>query len=159
MHLSADLPGLPALAGHVAAVVMQVAETAECEVVHPRIAYPLAARVLHAGRGPARRRRLGREQEGKSGYGLIITCGIAAVLQLAALFCTQSRGPVAGLVVAGYVCAFIFFVLSRSPRKDSRIVPFAAALLGIAVPLLVFAAARFLFKLPVAATSLPGKGG
>jgi tetratricopeptide (TPR) repeat protein len=81
---------------------------------------------------------------------LVLGCGfgVALALQLAALACTNSRGPVMGLAIAGYVIAFILFVLKTASRKDTMMIPFAAAGLGFAGPLLILGAARLLFKFP-----------
>jgi tetratricopeptide (TPR) repeat protein len=79
---------------------------------------------------------------------LICCCSIALVLQLAALFYTQSRGPVAALVGAGYICVFIFVVLHRIPRKDRLKYPAAAAGVGLLIPVLVVGVARFSAQFP-----------
>jgi tetratricopeptide (TPR) repeat protein len=92
--------------------------------------------------------RMVRDRERTPERVVVISCGVVLALQLAALVCTKSRGPVVGLVVAGYVCAFIFFVLNRASRKNGPMVPIAAAGLGLVAPLLVIAVARLLFKFP-----------
>jgi tetratricopeptide (TPR) repeat protein len=81
--------------------------------------------------------------ERKPGFVLICCCGVALVLQLAALFFTQSRGPMAALASAGYVCVFIFAVLHRIRRKDRLKSPLAAAGLGLLIPVLIVGVARF----------------
>ena len=79
----------------------------------------------------------------KPGFVLICCCSMALVLQLAALICTQSRGPVAALAVAGYICVFIFVVLRRIPRNDRSRFPVAAVGLGLLMPVLIIAVVRF----------------
>ena len=80
-----------------------------------------------------------------------ILCSAAAlVLQLTAFLFTQSRGPVAGLAIAGYLCLFVFFVMHRATGRDRPAIPLRAALLGIGVPVLALAVARIVSGLPQA---------
>jgi tetratricopeptide (TPR) repeat protein len=80
--------------------------------------------------------------------GLMSGFSVALILQFVALACTNSRGPVAGLAVAGYVIALVLFVLKRTPRKKTLVIPFAAAGLGFFAPLLILGVTRLVFKSP-----------
>jgi tetratricopeptide (TPR) repeat protein len=73
----------------------------------------------------------------------IASCAIAALLQLAALFCTQSRGPVLGLAVAAYFCVFIYLVLNRTREKGRSVLYGAIFGLGLAGPGFLLLASRF----------------
>jgi tetratricopeptide (TPR) repeat protein len=84
----------------------------------------------------------------KSGVVLAACCGIIILIQTAALICTQSRGPIAGLAFGFYTCVFLFLVLKRSPEKSSFIFPVAAAGLGLMAPALFILVVRVASKLP-----------
>jgi tetratricopeptide (TPR) repeat protein len=75
----------------------------------------------------------------------------AAILaiQLSALLCTQSRGPLLGLAAGGYICVFVLLVLKRMPSRDRRIFPLIAALSGFAAPLLIILIIRIAPRLPM----------
>ena len=75
------------------------------------------------------------------GCAFVYCCGFALLLQLAALVCTQSRGPVLGLAVAFYFCLFLFLLLKRTPREYRLIHCLAAAGLGVSVTVVLIAAA------------------
>ncbi len=74
------------------------------------------------------------EANRKAGIALACCCGLALALQVSALFFSQSRGPVIGLTVAAYICAFLFLVLRRSPADARAIYPAFAIGLGCLSP-------------------------
>ncbi|MBN1570162.1 MAG: tetratricopeptide repeat protein [Acidobacteria bacterium] len=87
-------------------------------------------------------RMLRGDSNRKPGLVRACICGLALVLQGLALFYTQSRGPVIGLVVSGYLCLFLFLILHRASAKDRFLFPALAAGLGILAPVFVIAAMR-----------------
>ena len=88
--------------------------------------------------------------------GLILTasCGITIMIQAIALLCTESRGPITGLVACFYTCIFLYLVLKRSPGKSGFIFPVAAAGMGLAAPVLLILVVRFASKLPASVALL-----
>jgi hypothetical protein len=83
----------------------------------------------------------------RTGFVLASCCGAILMLQIFALLCTQSRGPVIGLAAAGYLCLFIFLVIKRTSAKDGVIFPLAAVGLGIVAPALLVLVAHGVSKL------------
>jgi hypothetical protein len=73
----------------------------------------------------------------RSGIVLSCCCGTALILQITALLCTQSRGPVLGLAVAGYICFFILLILNRTPGSRRPIFPVVAVGLGSVAAVMV----------------------
>jgi tetratricopeptide (TPR) repeat protein len=82
----------------------------------------------------------------RPGFVLASCCGIALILQIFALLCTQSRGPVIGLVVAGYLCLFLFLVAKRNRTRDRVVFPLAAIGFGLFTPALLVLVAQGLSK-------------
>jgi tetratricopeptide (TPR) repeat protein len=103
-------------------------------------------------------RMLRADSDKRPGYVLACCCGIALLMQLLALLCTQSRGPLMGLVAAGYLCFFIFLVLKRGPGENCRRFPVAAAGLGFIAPVLLILTARIVLKLPAAVAAVCSGG-
>jgi tetratricopeptide (TPR) repeat protein len=87
-------------------------------------------------------RMLRADANRKPGFVLACTSGIVLLLQGLALLYTQSRGPVIGLAVSGYVCLFLFLVLKRIPGKDRFIYPTISAGSGILAPVFVVVVIR-----------------
>lgn len=87
-------------------------------------------------------RILRKDSDRGPGAALAGVCSLALVLQGLALFYTQSRGPVIGLIVSGYLCVFLFLVTQKRPGRDSILIPAAAAGLGVLAPVFVIAATR-----------------
>ncbi len=84
----------------------------------------------------------------RAGRALASLCSIALAMQLFALLCTQSRGPLMGLLIAGYLCIFVFLVWKRKSGKDGWYFPAAAAGLGFIAPALLVLTARTAAKFP-----------
>ena len=80
----------------------------------------------------------------KSGKLLALCCSAGLALQLIALLCTQSRGPVMGLAAAAYLCFFVLLAMKRNARKAPSLKWTGAAALATAAPVLVLAAAWFM---------------
>lgn len=83
-----------------------------------------------------------RNSERKPGIAMIGGCSFALILQLGALFSTQSRGPLAALIVGVYICIFIGLVLHRSAEKGTLYWPFIASGIGLAVPIFLLTVVR-----------------
>jgi tetratricopeptide (TPR) repeat protein len=85
----------------------------------------------------------------RAGFFLVCFFGLTVALQCLALFFAQSRGPVIGLAVAGYIGAFLVLVLKRTEPNGRSVYAFAAAGLGILAPVFLFAVARIVSRAPV----------
>ncbi len=85
--------------------------------------------------------------------GWILACGYAAalLLQIVALLCTQSRGPIIGLGVSIYIGVFIWLVLKRAPGEDRKAFPATAAVAGLVVPPVIAVIVRIAQKISPAA--------
>jgi tetratricopeptide (TPR) repeat protein len=84
-------------------------------------------------------RMLGTDKNRSPGIVLAVCCGVAVLLQFFAILCTQSRGPMLGLVVASYICIFVFLVLKRTSANRGFLCPALAIGMGCAVPVLIIA--------------------
>jgi tetratricopeptide (TPR) repeat protein len=85
----------------------------------------------------------------KSNHILAWCSGAALAIQLMALLCTQSRGPLLGLAVGAYIGIFMVLVLKRTPFRERRIFPCIAALSGLIAPLLIILIIRIAVILPM----------
>jgi hypothetical protein len=92
-------------------------------------------------------RMLRTDEDRRPGFVLAGCCGVALIMQLLALLCTQSRGPVLGVVVAGYSCFFVFLVLKRTPGNRGFLYPAIATGFGFAAPILIIAIVYTVSKL------------
>ncbi len=102
-------------------------------------AYLIMVIPLTIGRFVDAIRMLRGDGDRRPGFILLGCCSAALIMHFLALLYTQSRGPVLGLVVSGYICFFIFLVLRRTPASRSFICPAIAVALGCMVPVLIVA--------------------
>jgi tetratricopeptide (TPR) repeat protein len=90
-----------------------------------------------------------RAENGKKpGIVLMAACGMAILIQALALLCTESRGPMMGLLAGFYLCIFLFLVLKRSSGNSRLLFPAAAAGIGFLAPPLLILIIRIALKLP-----------
>jgi tetratricopeptide (TPR) repeat protein len=73
----------------------------------------------------------------KQGRVVMGCCSLAFGLQVLALVCTQSRGPILGLAGAAYICVFLLLILKRTPGNSALYLPAIAIGWGVLAPVIV----------------------
>jgi len=71
-------------------------------------------------------------------YLLSTGCAVALILQVLALFFTQSRGPAMGLAAAAYMSIFVWLLARRRSASASLTAVMIAVLAGLILPLAAF---------------------